>query len=299
LAPNCPVLDDGDLPRLAIAAARGEPGVVEHLVHDGRFDAVRREPPGGASGSEQFDHAPRSWHQFADDAGSSTCPRSGRGRRYSGAVPGPIERGTAYFTLLIGLTTIVSACGDGSAELQASTVAVTSTTYVTIPARSTTTTAAPRPEDPSETGDQGGASGEDSASSVADDPNQERIHEIVSGDYLVGIARDYDVPINYIPEYNGWDDGLGHALVPGETLRIPPSDWLPEDERGAATTEESDGSEPESSSDGCGTYTIRAGDTPARVANAHDVSVSDLTAANAATPFYNGFVVGIDITIPC
>jgi LysM repeat protein len=219
-------------------------------------------------------------------------------------VPGPIERGTAYFTLLIGLMTIVGACGAGSAEPQASTVAVTSTTYVTVPARSTTTTAAPRREDPSETGDQGGDSGdEDSESSVQDDPNQERIHEIVSGDYLVGIARDYDVPINYIPEYNGWDDGLGHALVPGETLRIPPSDWLPEDERGAASTEESDATDPEAElcDDGEApeTYRIKAGDTPARVATAHGVTTAELDAANANTEFYAGFVVGITINIPC
>ena len=190
---------------------------------------------------------------------------------------------------------MVAACDPGSADPPRSTVAVTSTTYVTIPARSTTTTAAPAPEDPSDPGE----GDQDPESTASDDPEQERIHEIVSGDYLVGIARDYDVPINYIPEYNGWDDGLGHALVPGETVRIPPSDWLPEDQRGAATTGESAGSEPESSSDGCGTYTIRAGDTPARVANAHDVSVADLDAANAGTPFYTGFVVGIDIVIPC
>jgi LysM repeat protein len=163
-----------------------------------------------------------------------------------------------------------------------------------VPARTTTTTLAPPPDDNSESGDEG----DDPDSSTSDDPNQERIHEIEFGDYLVGIARDYDVPINYLPAYNGWDDGLGHALVPGDTIRIPPADWTPEGEGGDDTT--ADGSEPESSSeDGCGTYTIRRGDTPARVASAHDVTVAELDAANAGTPFYSGFVVGIDITIPC
>jgi LysM repeat protein len=176
---------------------------------------------------------------------------------------------------------------------------VTSTTYVTIPARSTTTTAAPAPEDTSDSGAETESDSDDPQATTSDDPNQERIHEIESGDYLVGIARDYDVPINDIPAYNGWDDGLGHALVPGETIRIPPADWTPEGEGGDDTTGGSDATESESSSEGCGTYTIRAGDTPARVANAHDVSVADLDAANAGTPFYNGFVVGIDIVIPC
>jgi LysM repeat protein len=173
---------------------------------------------------------------------------------------------------------------------------VTSTAYVTIPARSTTTTAAPRPEDATGSGDD---TDDDPESTASDDPAQERIHEIESGDYLVGIARDYDVPINYIPEYNGWTDGLGHALVPGETLRIPPSDWLPEDERAAASTDET-GTGPESSSgDGCGTYTIRRGDTKGAVAADHDVTVAELDAANAGTQFYAGFVIGIEIAIPC
>jgi LysM repeat protein len=220
-------------------------------------------------------------------------PRSGWDRRYAGAVPGSIERRTRPLALLVGLLTVLAGCDDGSASPPASTIAVTSTAYVTVPARSTTTTAAPRPD-----GTTGSDNGDDPESTAADDPAQERIHEIESGDYLVGIARDYDVPINYIPEYNGWTDGLGHALVPGETLRIPPSDWLPEDERGATSTDETEGSE-SSSGDGCGTYTIQRGDTKGAVAADHDVTVAELDAANVNTQFYNGFVIGIEIQIPC
>jgi LysM repeat protein len=199
--------------------------------------------------------------------------------------------------VLVALLTVLAGCGGGSADPPRSTVAQTSTTYATIPARATTTTVAPPPEDTSASGDDGG---DEPESSAADDPNQERIHEIESGDFLYGIARDYGVAVNDIAAYNGWDDGLGHALVPGETIRIPPADWTPDGEGGDDTAAGSDGSDPESSSDeGCGTYTIKAGDTPARVASIHDVSVAELDAANAGTPFYAGFVVGIDIVIPC
>ena len=173
---------------------------------------------------------------------------------------------------------------------------MTSTSYVTIPARSTTTTAAP-PDDATGSGDAGDA-GE--APITSDDPQRERIHEIESGDYLVRIARDYGVPINYLPEYNGWDDGLGHALVPGETIRIPPSDWLPEDERAAASTDADRRLRPSPPQATAAARTPSGAATPrARVAADHDVSIAELDAANAGTRFYSGFVVGIEIIIPC
>lgn len=179
---------------------------------------------------------------------------------------------------------------------------MTSTTYVTIPARSTTT-AAPRPDNEEGSGDGGGEAEPEDAnpeSSTPADPNQERIHEIESGDFLYGIASDYDMTADDIVAYNGWTDGVRHALVPGQTIRIPPADWQPEDERGAASTDENAGSAPDSSSDdGCDTYRIRQGDTKGRVAAAHDVTVAELDAANASTQFYAGFVIGIDIQIPC
>jgi LysM repeat protein len=196
--------------------------------------------------------------------------------------------------MVAGLVTVLAGCAAGSASPPGPTVAVTSTAYVTVPARSTTTTAAPRDD---ATGSGGGR--DEDPPVTADDASRDRIHEIVAGDYLVRIARRYDVPPDYIPEYNGWDDGLGHALVPGETVRIPPSDWLPEDERAAASTDVTADTSASSSGDGCGTYTIQRGDTKGAVAADHDVTVAELDAANVGTPRYSGFVIGIDINIPC
>lgn len=206
----------------------------------------------------------------------------------------------------MGLLLVVAGCGGGTASPPASTIAVTSTTYVTIPARSTTTTVPPPAEeltqsaeesDAGDSGDSGDSVADASEVDPSDDPNQERTHEIESGDYLLGIAREYDVPIDYLPAYNGWADGLAHALVPGQTLRIPPADWTPDGEGGDGTT--ADGETESSSAGECDTYTIRAGDAKSTVAAAHDVSVAELDAANANTPSYAGFVIGIEIQIPC
>ncbi len=198
-----------------------------------------------------------------------------------------------------GLIAGLVGCSNPTAAPTVSTIAVTSTAYVTIPARDTTSTVAAVER---ETG--GGDNNDESESNVADDPTQERVYEIKGGDYLVAIAADFDVPVNYLPEYNGWTDGLRHALVPGEEMRIPPSGWEPNGP--AAPTDTSDASAPDETANvGCAqgeqpeTYTVQSGDTPGRVAVANDVTVAELAAANQGVAGYAGFVVGIEITIPC
>lgn len=214
-------------------------------------------------------------------------------RHYADAVPGrnlcawlPVAASVAF---VVG----VAGCGgDPDAAPTLSTIAVTATDYVTIPARTTTSTiAAPQNDNGSQ-------------SSVEDDPTQERIHEIQAGDYLVGIAADYDVPVNYLPAYNGWDDGLRHSLVPGDEMRIPPSDWDPNGPESPVVSTDATTPDDSTTSDCAAgeqpeTYTIQAGDIPANVARDHDVTVAELAAANRNTPNYGAFVVGIEINIPC
>ena len=48
-----------------------------------------------------------------------------------------------------------------------------------------------------------------------------------------------------------------------------------------------------------GTYTIEAGDIPASVAESLDVTVDQLNEANANTPGYGAFIVGVEILVPC
>lgn len=196
----------------------------------------------------------------------------------------------------------VTGCSNPSAAPTVSTIAVTSTTYVTIPARTTTSTIATVPD---QSGDDDNTD-DDTATSAEDDPTQERVYEIQAGDTMVDIARDFDVPVNYLPEYNGWTDGLQHGLMPGAEMRIPPSDWDPDGPAASdASTDATDGSAPDDTTAECAdgeqpeTYEIQPGDIPASVAEDHGVSVQALAAANEDTPYYAGFVVGITINIPC
>ena len=192
----------------------------------------------------------------------------------------------------------MAGCSNPTAAPTVSTIAVTSTAYETIPARPTISTVE---------SDAGGDDNAERESNVADDPTQERVYEIKAGDYLVAIAADFDVPVNNLPEYNGWTDGLRHALVPGQEMRIPPSGWAPSGPAAPdASDDTSEGSVPEETADAaCAggeqpeTYTIQAGDTPGRVAVANDVTVAELAAANQGVTGYAGFVIGIEITVPC
>lgn len=215
----------------------------------------------------------------------------------------------------------LAACGDDSAAPAFSTVAVSSTAYVTVPARTTTSTLAPVTQPPTAAnGDSGGGGdGGNGADDEAEqsttteaDPTRERAYEIQSGDYLVGIADDFDVPVDFIVAYNAWPDGLQHALNPGDQIRIPPADYDPDAATadtggppgetvagGGASANDSDagGTCPDGAA--AGTYTIRSGDFPARVAQANGTTVAELDAANQGVAGYAGFVVGVVINLPC
>lgn len=196
--------------------------------------------------------------------------------------------------LLVGVLAM-SSCSGGSASPGTTIVAAgTSTTFRTEPVRTTTTTVAPPPEadDPADERD-------------ADEPAGEQTYEIRSGDFLLGIARRFDVTPEAIVAYNGWES-MQHPLQPGATMLIPPQDWEPTDGAGA-TTGDSGPADDAPVDDGATcrdgsaqeTYEIRAGDTKGRVAQRFGVTVAELDAANASTPYYAGFVIGIEIVIPC
>lgn len=200
-------------------------------------------------------------------------------------------------------------------------MAVSSTAYVTVPARTTTSTLAPVTQPPTAAnGDSGGGGGNNGAdddeaeqsTTTEADPTRERAYEIQSGDYLVGIADDFDVPVDFIVAYNAWPDGLQHALNPGDQIRIPPADYDPDAATadtggqpgetvagggGSANDSDAGGTCPDGAA--AGTYTIRSGDFPARVAQANGTTVAELDAANQGVAGYAGFVVGVVINLPC
>lgn len=44
---------------------------------------------------------------------------------------------------------------------------------------------------------------------------------VKSGDYMFGIAKAFGVAAEDIATLNGWEDGIDHSLVPGETIKVP------------------------------------------------------------------------------
>jgi LysM repeat protein len=146
-----------------------------------------------------------------------------------------------------------------------------------------------------------------------------QVYEVQSGDFLSGIAADYGIPPESIARFNDWEDGLEHAIHPGQSINIPPGAQVPdaddeEDEESdedqdseeetadtEAEQEEVDPDDPPRCADGTrqGTYTIEAGDIPANVAASLDVTVDQLNEANANTPGFRAFIVGADILVPC
>ena len=52
-------------------------------------------------------------------------------------------------------------------------------------------------------------------------PPLEQTYTVVAGDSLLSIAQLYCVALDDLVAENEWNDGVNHALVPGDTLRIP------------------------------------------------------------------------------
>ena len=213
--------------------------------------------------------------------------------------------GFAAFGAPLLLVVTLAACGGDDDSADGTRVEIQPTSFVTTPSTTTPPTAAP-----------GAATGEPGEVSPT-----EQVHVVKPGEFLSGIAADYEVSMDEIIEYNQWSDGIAHPLNPDDQVRIPPNAVIPSpdeedeadtsdeetdstdedsgDEGDTESTEESD--EPELCPDGetRGTYTIKANDIPARVAASLDVTVDQLNEANVDTPGYGGFIVGIKINIPC
>jgi LysM repeat protein len=208
----------------------------------------------------------------------------------------------------LALAVALSACGDDGGTTQP-TIIIQPSTFSTIV--STTAPAAAA-----------GGGGAAAGGTVAGT----QVYEVQSGDFLGAIADDFGIPPESIANFNQWDEGVNHMLHPGDVVNIPPGAEAPsaededadedEDEdsdsgsdEDSDTTEEEEDAEqeevdpddPPRCPDGSrqGTYTIEAGDIPAQVAESLDVTVDQLNEANANTPGYGGFIVGVDILVPC
>jgi lipoprotein NlpD len=181
---------------------------------------------------------------------------------------------------------ILASCGadDGAASVTTIDLSSASTAFVVRPPATT----APPPD------------------SVAEGEvvTTEQEYVVQAGDTPIGVAQKFGVPVADLIAYNEW--GPNEFGYPGQTIKIPPggtaqgaSSTSSGGDEAATGTEEPAATIPDAG-DNCaaGTYTIVAGDIPVRVAQKFDVTVDALNAANAGTPGYSGFVVGIEIVIP-
>ena len=200
--------------------------------------------------------------------------------------------------LALGLAPVVllAACGSDSDDSGATLAEIETTSYV-VREPATTTTTLPT----------SGSVAADGTSPV------EQQYTVQAGDALSVISSRFGITLDELINYNKWEDGIQHPVFPGDVVLIPPGAKVPGTSTGTAGTDtgtsEPGGTEgtsapeettPATLADNCkaGEYEIVAGDTPLRVAEKFDVTVDQLNAANASTPGYGGFVVGITIVIP-
>jgi LysM repeat protein len=209
--------------------------------------------------------------------------RSTTGARRLGALVGPA---------LIGAV-VLSSCGGGESGATQSTIdlSAASTAFVVRPPATTV------PVDTLAEGDP--------------DAIVEGIQEytVQSGDAPYVLVTRFGISLEDLLGVNEWTDP-NQFPFPGTVILIPPG---AKSVTAAATTDSGEtttdtATETEATptetipdaGDNCapGTYTIAEGDFPNRVAEKFDVTVEALNAANAATPGYGGFIVGVEIVIP-
>jgi LysM repeat protein len=193
---------------------------------------------------------------------------------------------------------VLSSCGGGETGATQSTIdlSAASTAFVVRPPA---TTEAPD-----------GASGDPDA--IVEGTQE---YTVQAGDYPYLLVERFGITLEDLVAVNEWSDA-NQFPGPGTVILIPPG-AKSVDAATAADTDtatdsatETDSTEDTESSgttatipdagDNCsqGTYTIVEGDYPGKVASKFDVTVEALDAANASTPGYSAFYVGLEIVIP-
>lgn len=129
----------------------------------------------------------------------------------------------------------------------------------------------------------------------------EQEYIVQSGDAVALIASRFGISATDLAGYNDWPSGINQPIFPGDRILIPPGALIPELPELAANPASAPSTTLAGADGSCveGTYVIAAGDIPVRVAQRFDISLDKLNEANANTPGYEAFIVGIEIKIPC
>jgi len=168
---------------------------------------------------------------------------------------------------------LLAACSSGGGGGSASTSTTPSTAFSTIPIATTTTVAAPgQTPDSSATGGGGAAAGG-------------ATYTVVSGDYLLGIAKKLGVPSQSLLDANGMS--ATSLITPGQKLKIPAattgSTTATTAGSGASTATSAAATTTTTVADAPGTYTVRPNDGWSIIANRLGVDAADLAAFNDLT----------------
>jgi hypothetical protein len=208
-----------------------------------------------------------------------------------------LGRNVAAAALAVGLVGVAASCSDSDTGATTNTVTIKPSSYV-VREQVTTSTA------PADTGpDAEGRCGNEQTYTVQDD------------DFPIMIADLYEIEVEELRNYNGWDAEYNDFPNAGGTVRIPPGAKCidPTTLTTTTTTTEptaTDESTPAEGStegteagapQGCtpGNYTVEDGDNPTLIAQKFDVTLEALTEANGWDAEYSNFqATGETVVIP-
>jgi LysM repeat protein len=193
----------------------------------------------------------------------------------------------------IGAALLMSACGNSSAASTTTAVNLESTNYHTLPPTESTA-----PRTTKVPGGTGGSTPVNTTPQGGTNP-AEQSYTIGPKDVPYTVANKFGVTVDALALANAGTTGYG-AFYPGLVIKIPagakvpPATTTPPTTPGQTTTTLKGGA----SNCGQGTYVIKAGDLPGKVAANFNLTVQQLADANVNTPGYKGFIVGTKIIIP-
>lgn len=189
----------------------------------------------------------------------------------------------------IGIVLLMIGCGGDVEQAGVSLAPPPSATAYVVVDPPTTTTTVP-PTQPPVAATSPGAGG-------VPPPANPTEYVVRENDSVFAIASRFGLTPEELAAINGWPDGIGQTILPGDTIRIAaPTASDPSTDPSADPA-----TDPAPSGGECPTtYTIQAGDTTRiAVADRFGITFEEMDAANANTPGYSSFVVGTPITIPC
>ena len=174
---------------------------------------------------------------------------------------------------------LLAACSSGGGGGSSSTTTTPSTAFSTIPIATTTTVpAAPGQVQGGSTDSSTPAGGTGTATGGAG-------YTVVSGDYLLGIAKKLGVPLQALLDANGMN--TNSLITPGQKLKIPAgttgSTTATTGGSAASTPSSAAGTTTTTAADAPGTYTVRPNDGWSIIANRLGVDAADLAAFNDLT----------------